>query len=65
MTQSGPEAAVHRIAFLNGPNLDALGWREPEVYGTETYADLVRRLEERAGRLGLHVECFQSNTRAS
>jgi len=51
---------MKRIAILNGPNLDRLGRREPEIYGHATLADLERALrEEFAGRAEL--EFFQSN----
>ena len=49
------------ILVLNGPNLNMLGIREPEHYGTQTLADLVQMIETEAARLGVTVECFQSN----
>ncbi len=51
-----------RIAVVHGPNLNLLGTREPEVYGTATLADVDRALEELARELGARVECFQSNS---
>lgn len=50
-----------KLLVLNGPNLSMLGIREPSVYGTETYAELVRRIEAEAERLGIEVSCLQSN----
>lgn len=47
--------------MLNGPNLGTLGRREPEVYGTQTLADLEKLLIERARELGFEVSCRQSN----
>ena len=50
-----------RILILHGPNLNLLGTREPEVYGTGTLDALNRRLEEEAQRLGCEVRILQSN----
>ena len=49
------------ILVLNGPNLNLLGLREPEKYGRQTYAELIRMIEEEAARLNVTVECYQSN----
>lgn len=49
------------IAILNGPNLNLLGTREPEIYGRETLADVERRLSEVAKELGVEVEFIQRN----
>ncbi|MCH9808376.1 MAG: type II 3-dehydroquinate dehydratase [Alphaproteobacteria bacterium] len=50
------------VFVLNGPNLNLLGKREPEVYGTDTLDDVRARTETRAGELGLSVEFRQSNS---
>jgi len=50
------------IYVLNGPNLNLLGTREPEIYGRETLADVERRTRERASALGLSIEFRQSNS---
>ncbi|MDQ6712491.1 MAG: type II 3-dehydroquinate dehydratase [Candidatus Dormibacteraeota bacterium] len=50
-----------KVLVLNGPNLGTLGRREPEVYGTQTLADLERLLSERARELGFELSCLQSN----
>jgi len=46
---------------LNGPNLNLLGTREPQIYGAETLADVERMLIDAGQRLGVAVQCFQSN----
>ena len=50
-----------RILVLQGPNLDLLGTRQPQLYGTETLAEIHASLEEHAARLGLEIAFFQSN----
>ena len=49
------------ILIINGPNLNMLGIREPEVYGTATYADLCSLIEAHAKKLGVAVTLYQSN----
>ena len=49
------------IAIINGPNLNRLGTREPEVYGSATLKDLEERLASEAAELGVTVEFHQSN----
>ena len=49
------------ILILNGPNLNRLGTREPEIYGTTTLSELEDNLRGWAKRNNLRVECFQSN----
>lgn len=50
-----------RIAVLNGPNLNLLGTREPELYGHETLGDIERRLAGIARELGVDIEFAQRN----
>ncbi len=50
-----------RILVLNGPNLNLLGTREPQVYGTDTLADIVGRLQALAASRGAAVTALQSN----
>ena len=50
-----------KILLLNGPNLNLLGQREPEVYGHETLAEVVQYAQETATGLGHQLEDFQSN----
>ena len=49
------------IALINGPNLDRLGKREPQIYGRATLADIVSGLRAEAGELGAEIADFQSN----
>ena len=49
------------ILIVNGPNLNMLGIREPEIYGTSTYADLCRLIEDHAAQHGIGVTLYQSN----
>ena len=50
-----------KILVLNGPNLNLLGEREPEIYGTATLDDIDRDLVSAAERMGHSLDCFQSN----
>lgn len=50
-----------KILIINGPNLNMLGIREPEIYGSATYADLCELIKTESVRLGVDVEFFQSN----
>jgi 3-dehydroquinate dehydratase-2 len=49
------------VYVLNGPNLNLLGLREPEIYGTDTLDDIAGQLEDRARELGLTIDMRQSN----
>ena len=49
------------IYILNGPNLNLLGQRQPEIYGRESLADVVQACEDLGVELGLTVRCLQSN----
>lgn len=53
--------ALANILVINGPNLNLLGMREPEIYGYETLDDLNSMLEKKADELSVHLEHFQSN----
>ena len=57
---SAPRQAMKKIAILNGPNLDRLGKREPEIYGKATLADLEKSLIKGFGTKAV-LEFFQSN----
>ena len=49
------------ILVINGPNMNMLGIRQPEIYGKATYSDLVSMIEAEAEALGVEVSFFQSN----
>jgi len=51
----------HHIAVLNGPNLNMLGEREPEIYGRTSLADIERMIKERARALGVECTWVQTN----
>ena len=51
-----------KIMLINGPNLNMLGVRPPEIYGTDTLADIEKMVAEEANALGFELECFQSNS---
>ena len=50
-----------KILILNGPNINMLGIREPGVYGTQTFKDLLHLLQDTADTLGVEIEQYQSN----
>ena len=50
-----------KILVINGPNMNMLGIRQPEIYGHATYEDLKSMIEGEAERLGAEVSFFQSN----
>lgn len=52
---------MKKIAVINGANLDRLGKREPQIYGSETLADLTESLAAEAEKLGVEIIPFQSN----
>ena len=52
---------VPRLLVINGPNINLLGMREPGIYGTQTYQDLLDSVAVAATEAGVEVTCFQSN----
>ena len=52
---------MKKIGLLNGPNLDRLGKREPEIYGSSTLSDIEKKFQAEAESCGCEVDCFQSN----
>ncbi|MGI9362520.1 MAG: type II 3-dehydroquinate dehydratase [Parasphingorhabdus sp.] len=55
------KSARKTVFVLNGPNLNLLGMREPEIYGSDTLDDIAGRLEDQAQEMGLEVDIRQSN----
>src|SRR6185369_16245598 len=56
-----PSAKSRLVFLLNGPNLNLLGKRQPEIYGHETLADVEASCREAAAALDLQIRCHQSN----
>ncbi len=54
-----------RILVINGPNINMLGIREPDIYGKNTYADLCEMIESYAAEKGVEIKLFQSNHEGS
>ena len=50
-----------KILIINGPNINMLGIREPDIYGKETYQTLIDTVSNYAVKLGIDIECYQSN----
>lgn len=50
-----------KILVINGPNINMLGIREPDIYGKENYKTLLERIQAHAKEKDIDIECFQSN----
>lgn len=53
---------MKKIRLINGPNINMLGIREPEIYGMTTYSDLMREIKHYAKEHRITIDCFQSNS---
>jgi 3-dehydroquinate dehydratase II len=58
--QLSPQPSL-KISVIHGPNLNLLGLREPDIYGTDTYDDMNKKIEAHAQKIGVEVRIFQSN----
>lgn len=56
-----PSASGKKILFINGPNLNLLGTREPQIYGSITLPQIDTSIQERGAKLGITIFTFQSN----
>ncbi len=50
-----------KLLVINGPNINMLGIREPDIYGKDTYTALLEQIDEKCKALGVECECYQSN----
>lgn len=57
----GKLGKIMKILVVNGPNINMLGIREPEIYGNKTYKNLLKFIKENAKKRNISVKCFQSN----
>ncbi|MBL8515359.1 MAG: type II 3-dehydroquinate dehydratase [Betaproteobacteria bacterium] len=62
---AAPQGNAVKVLVLHGPNLNLLGTREPEIYGSVTLAEIDRRLEALAKASGAAVHCVQSNAESA
>jgi 3-dehydroquinate dehydratase-2 len=53
---------MKKVLVINGPNINMLGLREPEIYGTKRYSDLLSFIDAAANEAAIEAECFQSNS---
>ncbi|MDP8079042.1 type II 3-dehydroquinate dehydratase [Phocoenobacter skyensis] len=53
---------MKKILLLNGPNLNMLGKREPEIYGAQSLLNIEQHLQQLASEQGIELDCFQSNS---
>lgn len=60
LRESTPESEL-KVLLINGPNLNLLGQRQPEIYGSTTLTDIEEKVSKRARELEVDLRCFQSN----